>query len=113
MAGFCISFTGEQISKPGFKDAIQDLMNAGFAHMNDEQARVAKELNVSDSCASDVVYLRTRSRWTQELEETLIALHAAQVPPNIMEFGCTTASAEALMNKVHERLLERSLNKEF
>lgn len=48
---------------------------------------IASELNVSESCAGDVWYLRQRSRWTTELESELIRLHRAGTPPNLMEFG--------------------------
>lgn len=48
---------------------------------------VAKQLNVSSSCANDIVYLRSRSRWTQELEDELIKLHKEGNPPNICDFG--------------------------
>lgn len=47
---------------------------------------LAKELNVSDECAMDVWYLRTRSRHTPELEAELIRLHAQGTPPNMCEF---------------------------
>lgn len=50
---------------------------------------LAKELNCSIGCASDVWYLRQRSRWTQELEDELIRLHNAGTPPNINEFPST------------------------
>jgi hypothetical protein len=48
---------------------------------------LTKELNVSVHCANDIVYLRSRSRWTQELEDELIKLHKEGNPPNIFEFG--------------------------
>lgn len=47
---------------------------------------LAKELDVDESCAADVWYLRTRSRWTRELEAELIRLHRAGTPPNVCEF---------------------------
>lgn len=53
-----------------------------------EDEKLAEELNVSPGCAIDILYLRTRSRWTQELEDELIRLHKEGNPPNIMEFGC-------------------------
>ena len=48
---------------------------------------LAKELGVSEACAQDVYYLRSRSRWTKELEQTLIQLHAQGKPPNMCDFG--------------------------
>lgn len=46
----------------------------------------------SQSCAADVRYLRSRSRWTQELEDELIRLHKEGKPPNMNEFGCSQKS---------------------
>lgn len=46
---------------------------------------IAKELGVSAAAAGDIAYLRTRSRWTQEKEDTLIALAKEGEPlPNVM-----------------------------
>jgi len=61
---------------------------------------LAKELGVSKECASNVRYLRSRSRWTQELEDELIRLHKEGNPPNMNEFGCDNGSAlEAELEK--------------
>lgn len=54
----------------------------------DKQIKALSDtLGVSLACASDVFYLRTRSRHTPELEARLIALYKAGTPPNIMEFS--------------------------
>lgn len=58
---------------------------------------LAEEMNISILCARDVLYLRTRKRWSLELEKELIALHAAGVHPNMCEFGCTAETAAALL----------------
>lgn len=53
-----------------------------------KQANVLSDtLGVSLACANDVLYLRTRSRHTPEMEARLIALHKAGNPPNVMEFS--------------------------
>lgn len=52
-----------------------------------EIERLARINGWDYGCAMDVWYLRTRSRWTQELESKLIQLHQAGTPPNINEFG--------------------------
>lgn len=44
------------------------------------------ELNISQACAFDVWYLRTRSRWTEQLEIELIELHRNGNPPNIYDW---------------------------
>ena len=46
----------------------------------------SEELGVSENCAMNVIYLRSRSRHTPEKEAELIALHAAGNPPNMCEF---------------------------
>lgn len=48
---------------------------------------MSEELGVSYQCAADIYYLRTRSRWTEELENELIRLHKQGNPPNMNEFG--------------------------
>ena len=49
--------------------------------------KLADELDCSVACATDVWYLRQRSRWTQELEDELLRLYDIGQPPNICEFG--------------------------
>jgi hypothetical protein len=43
---------------------------------------LAQELGITENCASDIVYLRSRSRWTQEKENYLIWLdqHNMELP---------------------------------
>jgi hypothetical protein len=48
---------------------------------------LADELDCTVACATDVWYLRQRSRWTQELEDELLRLYDIGQPPNICEFG--------------------------
>lgn len=71
---------------PEQMEAFQKIMD----EINDATCKyiqnLAKELNVSEGCAADVWYLRTRSRWTHELEAELIRLHRAGTPPNVCEF---------------------------
>lgn len=75
------------VNDPKAMEQFQELMDA----VHDEQTAyietLAKELNVSEQCATDVWYLRTRSRYTPELEQELIRLHEEGTPPNIHEFG--------------------------
>ena len=49
--------------------------------------KLADELDCTVACATDVWYLRQRSRWTQELEDELLRLYDIGQPPNICEFG--------------------------
>ena len=68
-------------------DALNEFMDAIFASYEAETKNIANSLGVSEKCASDIFYLRTRSRWTQELEAELIQFHKNNVPVNIFDFG--------------------------
>lgn len=46
----------------------------------EEIKQMAKNLRVSEGVAGDIWYLRTRSRWTQDLENQLIAADQAGNP---------------------------------
>lgn len=70
----------------------------------EEVAALAQELQVSESCALDVLYLRTRSRWSEELEDELITLHRAGNPPNVNDFGCTEETGRALLDAAKEAI---------
>ena len=86
MGYYQIELTGEQLEDPKAVEALQDFMNQCASETNAYISELATELDVSVACASDVWYLRTRSRHTQELEDRLIELHRAGTPPNVMEF---------------------------
>jgi len=58
-----------------------------FADWWNQINELEKQPGISQACANDVVYLRTRMRHTPELEAELIRLHKAGTPPNVMEFG--------------------------
>jgi hypothetical protein len=51
---------------------------------------------ISPALAADIAYLRTRARWTEELEQELIRLHIAGTPPSMCDFGCTEETGKAL-----------------
>lgn len=70
-------------SMSGFQSFMNYIQDATVAEIQE----IATELNLSYSCAADVWYLRTRSRWTQTLEDQLITLHQTGNPPNICDFG--------------------------
>lgn len=63
-------------------------------------ADLAKELNVSELCAGDVFYLRSRSRWSQELEDELIERHQNGERPNMNDFGVTRETQRNLANTI-------------
>lgn len=78
---FSIDMTG--IDLEVLDKAMNELHGATVNYIK----KLAVELGVSDDCAADVYYLRGRSRWTQKLEDDLIALHSAGTPPSIFDFG--------------------------
>lgn len=51
---------------------------------------------------ADVEYLRTRNRWTHDLENTLIELHKSGTPPNMMSFGSTKETQQALLDEAEK-----------
>lgn len=65
-----------------FQDAMDALHEATKKYIR----KLALELEVGEECASDVWYLRTRSRWSEELEAKLIQLHRDGNPPNVFEW---------------------------
>ncbi len=87
MKSYCIELTQEILNDPDKMELFQELMNKHAEATNKYIKDLAEELQVSETCAADVVYLRTRSRWTFELEMELMSLHAAGIPPNINEYG--------------------------
>lgn len=65
--------------------------------------QIQKELGCSNQAASDVWYLRTRTRHTPELEQALLDAHARGEPVNVMTFGCTEDTGRALMQAALEK----------
>lgn len=51
---------------------FQEIMDQIQDEMAKHIQKVAKELGISESQAGDIVYLRGRSRWTQELEGRIL-----------------------------------------
>lgn len=78
----------KKVLDEGKQDELQEFMDWIVEENNKEIINISNNLQVSKSCAQNIWYLRTRSRWSQELEDKLIELHKAGTPPNIMEFGC-------------------------
>lgn len=62
----------DDLNNPETMAGFQTMMDAWQDAMIEETGKVARELEVSENCASSVIYLRTRSRWTQEKEDQLI-----------------------------------------
>jgi hypothetical protein len=69
-----------------FNKATVDLFQEFIDAFIQEAKNISEQLGVSESCGIDILYLRGRSRWTQELEDRLIELYKQGSPPNICEF---------------------------
>jgi hypothetical protein len=68
-------------------DNLQETMEQYTDELQQYFQELAEELGISENCAADVWYLRSRSQHTPELEAKLIELHKAGTPPNMCEFG--------------------------
>lgn len=66
---------------------LTELMNRIQDETVEYISKLSDELNISENCAADVHYFRTRLRWTQELEDKLIELHRVGNPPKMCDFG--------------------------
>lgn len=87
MRTYTIELSGEDCkNKEKMKD-LNEIMDKFQDEHNLYIRKFAEENNLSFICADHVLYLRGRSRWTQELENELIRLHKEGNPPNIFEFG--------------------------
>lgn len=64
---------------------------------DDEEEALHLGINVSDM--SDVHYLRSRNRHTPELEAELISLLKQGKRPNMMDFGVTAKTSQALLDQ--------------
>ncbi len=82
----CVDLNTQQMTDKDW-DAFQTTMEKVAEAINTDIAQMAYDLGISEEAASDVWYLRGRSRHTPELEAELIRLHKAGTPPNMCEFG--------------------------
>ena len=68
-------------------EEFQKAMNDYHDEMEQHIKGLAKKFGVSEDCAANVYYLRTRSRWTQAAENELIRMDKAGEPsPNICDW---------------------------
>lgn len=75
------------VNDPAAMKRFQKFMDEYADAMNNYIAETATKLGVSEGCASDIIYLRGRSRWTQAAEDELVRRNKAGEPaPNIMEW---------------------------
>jgi len=67
-------------------DTVNAFMEVLMERFMNAAEELSKKMDISKECASDVLYLRSRSRHTPEMEAELIRLHKMGTPPNILEF---------------------------
>lgn len=68
-------------------DIMQKFMDATAEfHIDEINKILMANPGMSEACASDVSYLRTRSRWSKELEQRLIREHAEGKKINICDW---------------------------
>ena len=89
MSNICDSYV---VELPVNDSAAMESFSKTYSKVMDEHALYLKEegerLGVSFGVASDIVYLRARSRWTQEKEDYLIQMAKRGTPiANIMEWN--------------------------
>ena len=77
--------------------SVQESILLDGAIQNILDTNLAKAESISNRCSADVIYLRSRSRWTIELENELISQHESGNAPDINTFGVTKETQEALM----------------
>lgn len=99
-----------EIQNPTLDDL--DNLTQAMSNAQDEMVKYtqqeAAKLGISENAASDVIYLRSRTRWTQKLEDELIALHKAGTPPNVYDFGSTPDNQAQLVKEVEEILAKEN-----
>jgi hypothetical protein len=69
-------------------DKFNEMMDELNTGLMEECKTISKEFGVSEVCALNIQYLRTRSRWTQELEDELIRVDIEEKrQPNICDWS--------------------------
>ena len=98
---FSISINNEQSNDENFWKEFQSAMDEYYESLQEETKQISESLGVSMGCASDIQYLRTRSRWSQELENNLIDMDKKGLPlPNICDYGVTEETQRNMTNLI-------------
>lgn len=86
MKSFCVEIPNPNDIKK--MSAFQDMMDSHQDEMTKYYQQEAKRLGVSYEAAVDIIYLRSRSRWTQQKEDVLVKLALANklFPPMMEDF---------------------------
>jgi len=84
---FVIKFDGKDLDDKNAMSQLNEMMNDVQEGYNQQIKTIEKELNISDEYAGAIWYLRTRSRWTQELEDKLVLMaRTGESCPNMNEW---------------------------
>lgn len=68
-------------------EALNEFFDAQCAAQEEEVQSIQNDYSMTPEYAAAIWYLRTRSRWTQELEEQLVSMCRANDPcPNMNEW---------------------------
>lgn len=80
---FCVEVpVGDKKKMEEFQKALDDYQDAYAKYIE----KTSQELGISFGDASDIIYLRSRSRWTQEKEDYLLSLAKQGKPlPNMCD----------------------------
>ncbi len=82
-----LHLNSEDFNDPGTMEVVNHLMEEIQNGYVKEIQIIAHDLNLNDTYAMCIWYLRTRSRWTQELENKLIEMCREGLdPPNMNEW---------------------------
>lgn len=88
-----IEINQSEIDADGW-DLIQEFMDAQAEAWNRAESELAHEFGISEPDAANILYLRTRSRWTKQIEDRIIS--AAQNGVHINTLGTDKSEDEQL-----------------
>jgi hypothetical protein len=83
-----VELNQDDLNDPGTMKVVHNLLNRQQGQWVEEIQSIENTYNLDYSYAMGVWYLRTRSRWTQALEDRLIQMYREGKPcPNMNEYG--------------------------
>lgn len=82
-----LTLNKEDLKDPGTMQVVNNLLDKQQDAWEAAIETIANTHNISNEFAGCVWYLRTRSRWSQEYEDRLIAMaHAGEAAPNMCDW---------------------------
>lgn len=80
-----VSHSDDEMNDDFSDDKVNDDFDAWYDEFNRQITSESRRLGVTEKEASDIIYLRGRSRWTQEKEDKLVEMAHNGIPfPNIL-----------------------------